>query len=379
MQCQSGPAAAAGFPSGFPEDQMPRRRSPLAGLVTRRRRFLQGSIAVAATLPLGARLATAQSGEVNVYNWDTYIGEDTLDEFTGATGIGVRYDLYASNDELFAKLREGNPGYDVIFPSNDYVERMIAADMLLPLDHDRIPNRSNVDPAFADPVFDPGRKHSMPYFWGTIGIGYRSSVADPKGWADMFASDKYAGRMSLLNDSDVIEVALKYLGYSLNSGDPREIDEAAALLIEAKPMIKAFAPDTGQDLLISGEVDVCMEWNGDILQVMEEDPDLAYVVPEEGSILWEDDMCIPKGGPNPDNAHAFINYILTGEVHGAIAEYIKYPCPNAAALEYIPEEDRNNPSLYPPREVLERCEVAIYKGEEVEAMHEEALTRVLAA
>jgi spermidine/putrescine transport system substrate-binding protein len=358
---------------------MLRRRPLLSCPLLSRRRLLEGSLALAATLPAVSRLALGQSRELNVYNWDTYIGEDTLENFTDETGIAVRYDLYASNDELFAKLREGNPGYDVIFPSNDYVERMIAAEMLMPLDHGKIPNRSNVDPAFADPAFDPGRKHSMPYFWGTIGIGYRKSVADPKAWADMFASDQYAGRMSLLNDSDVIEVALKYLGYSLNSGDPMEIDEAARVLIEAKPMIKAFAPDTGQDLLIAGEVDVCMEWNGDILQVMEEDDDLAYVVPEEGSILWEDDMCIPKGGPNPDNAHAFINYILTGEVHGAIAEYIRYPCPNAAALDYIPEADKNNPSLYPPREVLERCEVSIYKGEQVEALHEEALTRVLAA
>ena len=358
---------------------MLRRRPLLPRSVLSRRRMLQGSLAVAVAVPAIPRLALGQSKELNVYNWDTYIGEDTLENFTDETGITVRYDLYASNDELFAKLREGNPGYDVIFPSNDYVERMIAAEMLMPLDHSKIPNRSNVDPAFADPAFDPGRKHSMPYFWGTIGIGYRKSAADPKAWADMFASDQYAGRMSLLNDSDVIEVALKYLGYSLNSGDPMEIDEAAQVLIEAKPMIKAFAPDTGQDLLIAGEVDVCMEWNGDILQVMEEDDDLAYVVPAEGSILWEDDMCIPKGGPNPDNAHAFINYILTGEVHGAIAEYIRYPCPNAAALDYIPEADKNNPSLYPPRDVLERCEVSVYKGEQIEALHEEALTRVLAA
>ena len=110
-------------------------------------------------------------------------------------------------------------------------------------------------------------------------------------------------------------------------------------MIAIKPKIKAFAPDAGQDLLISGEVDVCLEYNGDILQVMEEDDDLAYVVPEEGSQIWEDCMCIPRGGPNPDNAHAFINFILDAEVHGAIATYVRYPCPNAAALEFIPWAD----------------------------------------
>ena len=157
------------------------------------------------------------------------------------------------------------------------------------------------------------------------------------------------------------------------------IDQAVETLIRNKSKIKAFAPDTGQDLLISGEVDVCLEYNGDVLQVMEEDDDLDYVVPEEGSLLWEDNMCIPRGGPNPENAHSFINFILDAEVHGAIASYVRYPCPNAAALDFIPEEDRNNPGLYPPRAVLERCEVRVYKGEEIESLYAEALTRVLAA
>ena len=344
-----------------------------------RRRFLSGALSVAATLPSLGRLALAQSGQVNVYNWDTYIGETTLEDFTEATGIAVRYDLYASNDELFAKLREGNPGYDVIFPTNDYVERMIAADMLLPLEHSKIPNLANVDPAFADPGFDPGLQHSAPYFWGTVGLGYRKSVANPKAWADLFEGGAHAGRMSLLNSIDTILASLKYLGYSLNTHDPEEIEEAAQALIKIKPKIKAFAPDTGQDLLIAGEVDVCLEYNGDILQVMEEDDDLSYVVPAEGSILWEDNMCIPRGGPSPDNAHAFINFILDAQVHAVIAEYIRYPCPNAAAMAYIPEADREDPAIYPPREVLERCEFAVYKGEQIEGLYQDALTRVLAA
>ena len=358
---------------------MPRNHSSPLRLPHSRRRFLAGSCAIAAALPALGRKSFGQSPQVNVYNWDTYIGETTLDDFTDATGIAVRYDLYASNDELFAKLRGGNPGYDVIFPTNDYVERMIVADMLLPLDHAKIPNRVNIDPAFVDPAFDPGLRHTMPYFWGTVGLGYRKSAADPKAFADLFESDAYAGRIALLNSIDSILAALKYLGHSLNTEDPAVIDQAAEALIRNKSKIKAFAPDTGQDLLISGEVDVCLEYNGDVLQVMEEDDDLAYVVPEEGSLLWEDNMCIPRGGPNPENAHSFINFILDAEVHGAIASYVRYPCPNAAALDFIPEEDRTNPGLYPPRAVLERCEVRVYKGEEIESLYSEALTRVLAA
>ena len=351
---------------------------PGAGLCSRRR-FLRGTLATAVPA-LSPRLARTQGdGVVSVYNWDTYIGETTLEDFREATGLDVRYDLFASSGELFTKLREGNPGYDVIFPSNDYVERMIAAGMIQPLDHGRIPNAANIDPAFADPPFDPGRAYSMPYFWGTVGIGYRRSAAEPTSWADMFASDKHAGRISLLDSIVSIQSALKYLGHSLNTDDPAKVDEAARVLIEAKPRIKEFAPDTGQDLLIVGEVDLCLEYNGDILQVTEEDDDLAYVVPEEGSLLWEDNMCIPRGGPNPENAHTFINFILDGEVHGAIASYVRYPCPNAAAMEYIPEADRTNPSIYPPREILQRCEVPVYKGEKVEQMYADAMTWVLAA
>jgi spermidine/putrescine transport system substrate-binding protein len=344
-----------------------------------RRRFLTGSLAVAASLPMLGRRGLAQALQVNVYNWDTYIGETTLEDFTDATGIAVRYDLYASNAELFAKLRGGNPGYDVIFPSNDYVERMIVADMLLPLDHAKLANIANIDPAFADPAFDPGLQHTVPYFWGTVGLGYRASAASPTAFADLFEGDAYAGRIALLSSVETIRATLKGLGYSLNSKAPAEIAEAAAALIRIKPKIKAFTPDTGQDLLIAGEVDVCLEYNGDILQVMAEDDELAYVVPEEGSEIWEDCMCIPKGGPNPDQAHAFIDFILDAEVHGAIATEIQYACPNAAALAFIPEADRENLALYPPREVLDRCEIAVYKGEEAENLYADALTRVLAA
>lgn len=316
---------------------------------------------------------------VNVYNWDTYIGERTLEQFTEATGIEVRYDLYASADELFGKLREGNPGYDVVFPSNEYLQRMIAAGMLEPLDHGLIPNAANVDRLFADPRFDPGRRHSMPYFWGTIGLGYRRSVDEIGAWADIFASDEHKGRIALLNHSDIIRCALKYLGHSLNTADPAQIEEAAQVLIKAKPNFKAFTPDTGQDLLLSGEVDVALEWSGDILQVMAEDDDLVYAVPAEGTIRWEDDMCIPRGAPHREEAHAFINFILEAKVHGEIASEVKYALPNAAAMEHLPPEDRENPAIYPPQEILAKCEPSFYQGEEVATAYEMALTRVLAA
>ncbi len=357
---------------------MPKRRSHLPVPAISRRRFGQ-TLTVATTAAMLPKLVRAQSKQVNVYNWDTYIGESTIPDFEGETGIKVRYDLFASSDEVFAKLRQGNPGYDVIYPSNEYAARMIAAEMLEPLDHAKIPNFDNLNPEFADPAYDPGREFTLPYFWGTIGIGYRQSIAEVKAWADLFEGDAFDGRMSFLDNKDTIQCSLKYLGYSANTTSQDEINQAADALIKIKPKIKTFTPDTGQDLLISGEVDACSEYNGDILQVMLEDDDLAYTLPEEGSIIWEDVMCVPKDAPHPDAAREWINYIYTPEVHAAIAEYVQYACPNKAARELLPQEMRDNPALYPSEDALKKTEYAKYQGEEIAGMLESALTRVLAA
>ena len=187
-----------------------------------RRAFLAGTGAVAAGLTVAPRFGwSAEEAKLNFYNWDTYIGETTLDDFEDASGIEVKMDLFADNDELFAKLKEGNPGYDVIVPTNDFVERMITADMLVPLDHSKIPNfKANVDEAFQEAEFDPGRKFSMPYMWGTMGIGYRKSRVSgvPDSWKHVFDSDEYSGKIAWLSEI-TLETTLKYLGYSLNSTD----------------------------------------------------------------------------------------------------------------------------------------------------------------
>ncbi len=322
----------------------------------------------------------AEEKKLNFYNWDTYIGETTLDDFGKASGIETKMDLYADNDELFAKLREGNPGYDVIIPTDSYVERMILANMIMPLDHGLIPNRKNIEPVFLDSAFDPGRKYSLPYMWGTQGLGYRKSKVDgvPDSWTWVFDSDRYSGRLALLSEG-VLEVTLKYLGYSYNSKNPAEIKAAEALLIKQKPHIKVFAEDNGQDLLLSGEVDLTMEWNGDILQIMAEDDDISYVVPKEGSNVWQDRLCIPTGAPHPENAHTFINFVLEAEAGAAIADFIQYATPNNAARALLSDDYNKNPAIFPDSETLARCEAAIYLGEDVQRIKDEAWTRVLAS
>ena len=348
-----------------------------------RRRFLAGTGAVAAGLTFAPKQGwSVEEAKLNFYNWDTYIGEDTLDDFKDASGIQVKMDLFADNDELFAKLKEGNPGYDVIVPTNDYVERMLTANMLLPINRSMITNFGNIDPAFQDSQFDPGRKFSMPYMWGTQGIGYRKSAVEgvPDSWKHLFDSDQYAGRIALLGDAtNCLGAALKYLGYSFNSNNPQEIKQAEEMLIKQKPHIKAFADDNGQDLLLSGEVDLTMEWNGDILQVMEEDDDISYVVPKEGAVLWQDCLCIPVGAPHPENAHKFINFILDAEAGAAIADFIYYATPNKAAKALLPDKYTKNPAIFPSDATIARCEPAIYLGEEVQTMYDTSWTRVLAA
>jgi spermidine/putrescine transport system substrate-binding protein len=348
-----------------------------------RRSFLAGTGAIAAGLKFApATVLAAEEKKLNFYNWDTYIGETTLSDFRGESGIDVTMDLFADNDELFAKLKEGNPGYDVIVPTNDFVERMITAEMLQPLDHGRIPNISNIDPTFRDAAFDPGRRFSLPYMWGTIGIGYRKSRMDgtPDSWKWVLDSDRYGGKIALMGDGTaMIQLTMKYLGYPLNDTDPAHILEAQELLIRNKPNVKVFAEDNGQDLLLSGEVDICAEWNGDILQIMAEDDDIGYVVPKEGGLLWQDCMCIPTGAPHPSNAHQFINYILDPEVGASIADFIQYATPNAAARRLLPAEYNSNPAIFPPVETIRRSEVATYNGPDYTRAVDEAWTRVMAA
>lgn len=329
----------------------------------------------------GKIAATGEEPKLNFYNWDTYIGETTLNDFKGASSIDVNMTLFASNDELFAKLRAGNPGFDVIMPSNDFVERMAAADMLMPLDQSLIPNFKNVAPEYTDVSYDPKRKHSMPYTWLTLGIGYRKSKVKtvPDSWKVLFDSDEYKGRIAVLSEAgDMFRLYGKYLGKSVNELTADDIKTIEAMMIKQKPNIKAFHEDNGQDLLLKGEVDLVLEYNGDIAQIMAEDDDIGFVLPKEGSQLNSDNMCIPKGAPHPKNAHAFINYLLDAEAGKKITETILYPTPNQAAKDLMPDDYKSNATIFPAAEQLAKCEYAKYRPD-MQPLYEEAFTRVRAA
>lgn len=348
-----------------------------------RRNFLAalGTSAVAAGFRFPAN--AAEEKKLNFYNWDTYIGETTLADFQAATGIAVKMDLFGDNSELFAKIREGNPGYDVIVPTNDFVQRMATAGLLETLDHSKIPNFANVSADFRDAGFDRGRKHSMPYMWGTMGIGYRKSkVKKPTSWSAVWGEEsaQYAGRIGWLSEpSSMLGMVLRSLGYSFNSTDHGEIMQAAEQLIRYKKNVKGIFEDNGQDLLASGEIDLAVEWSGDIAQLISEDDDIGYAIPDEGSFFWQDCLCIPTGAPHPDNAHAFINFLLDAQIGRDLADYIQYATPNEAAYKLMDEAYRNNPATFPSAAVMANLEPSLYLGEEYSEFIDEQWTRMLSS
>ncbi len=358
-----------------------------------RRSLLQGLGAAAIGLSFGLEACgqktspsgTTSGGEepkLNFYNWDTYTGNTTLADFKAATGIAVNMSLFANNDELFAKLKAGNPGYDVIVPSNETVTRMAEAGLLMPLDHSKLPNFQNMAPEFHDAVFDKGRKYSMPYTFGLIGLGYRKSkIQDkPDSWKWVFESGKYKGRIGLIAESsDLCRVAAKYLGHSVIGVTPEIVKQVEVLLIKQKPNVKVFHHDEGQDLLLAGDIDIVMEYNGDIAQVMREDPDLDFVVPKEGTLLNQDTLCIPAGAPRPDNAHKFLNFVMDAKNGAEISQTILYPSPNAAARALMPDSYKNNPVIFPSPRDLAGSEYGIFEGAEKAQLFEDAMTRIRAA
>lgn len=353
------------------------RRSLLAGL---------GVAAVGFTLEACGNTDSPGAGsatnKLNFFTWDTYIGETTLPDFARETGIRVQTSYFATNDELFAKLKAGNPGYDVIVPSNEFVTRMRQADMLLQLDLGAIPNLSNIAPQFLGQDYDPAPRHSVPYTWLVMGIGYRKSRVNgvPDSWKWLFDSDLYKGRIALLSEAaDLIRLGAKYLGKSINDVDAATAKAVEELLIRQKPNIKTFHEDNGQELLLAGDVDLVLETNGDIAQIAREDPDIGFVVPREGSLLNADTLAIPKGAPRPEQAHKFINYLLDAQAGKHIIETILFPTPNAAAKALMPPSYAANPIIFPTGPGMDASEWGRFEGPEQARAFEEAVTRMRAA
>ncbi len=299
-------------------------------------------------------------GDLFLYNWSEYIDPQLKDDFAAEFGVEVSEDFYDSNEAMQPIISAGNSGYDVIVPSDYMVAIMIASGDLEPLNRDAIPNLANLDDDFASGLpYDPDGAYSVPYQWGTTGLGVNLSVTGedvPRSWGIVFdetMAEQYgtAGSITLLNDPrETLGAALKYLGYSLNTTSEDELNEAKDLVSQARGRILAFESDQYDELLASGDSVVAHGFSGNILVSISEADDpsqYTYFVPDEGGTRWVDNMAIAKDAPHPCTAHAFINFILDAENGAALTNWNSYGSPNAAAEEFIDPEILEDPTIYP--------------------------------
>ena len=303
----------------------------------------------------------ADNGEVNVYNWGEYIDEEVLEQFKDETGIKVNYTTYSDNESMYSTLKNGAAQYDVIIPSDYMISRLISEDGLEKLNFDNIPNYANIDDAYKNMEYDPQNEYSVPYMWGVVGVVYNKTMLDytPTSW-DVLWDENLSGQILMFDNSrDALAIALEKLGYSLNTTDEGELKEAQELLVQQKPLVQAYVMDQIFDKMEAGEAAVGPYYAGDAVTMMEENPDLDFFFPEEGSNYYVDAMCIPKGAANKDNAEAFINFMCDPEIMAANAEYIHYSTPSSAAKELLEEEFKNSPISYPGEDVLKRTEVFV--------------------
>lgn len=292
---------------------------------------------------------------LRVFNWPTYIDPQILSDFEQQYGVRVDYQTYGSNDELLATVTSGSR-HDVVVPSDYMLERLRHEGLLAPLHLAAMPNLTNLDPLFVSPVFDPGNRYCVAYQWGTVGIGYniKATGREIHSWHDLF-DPAFAGRVALLDDARVMLGAMLLAqGISPNSTREAEVSAAADLLRRHENQIAIYLADSGQDALAAGEVDLVVEYNGDILRLMEQNPDIRFVLPDEGSIIWTDSMCVLASSTEGDLAEQFINYMLDAQVGARLSSYVRFSSPNRASLAYLPASDQANPVLYPSAELRRR-------------------------
>lgn len=301
---------------------------------------------------------------INVYNWGEYISdgseENTLNvnaEFTNLTGIKVNYTNYATNEELYAKLKGGGASYDIIIPSDYMISRMIHENMLQKLDFGNIPNFKYITDTFVNPEYDPQNEYSVPYTWGTVGIIYDTTMIDilPEeiDW-DILWNEDYSDRILMFdNPRDAFAIAEIRLGYSLNTESFEELEKCADLLKEQKTVIQAYVMDEVFDKMGAGEALVAPYYAGDAVTLMDEYEDLGFVTPKSGTNLFIDAICIPAGAKQKEAAEMYINFMCEPDIAYATTSYIGYSTPNSAAFDMLDEETQNDKVSYPDSEYLD--------------------------
>ena len=312
---------------------------------------------------IGERLA--------LFIWPDYLDPELVDEFERTYGVRVSIDYYDTNEAMIAKLGVGGAGqYDLVVASDYAVEVLTQQGLAQRLDRANIPNFDNLDPRFMDPPFDPGNAYSIPYQWGTTGLGVRTDLVRDSSrivpsWAMVFDPERAIGPFTMLSDPrETIGAALIYLGYSANSTNADELAAAERLLMAQRDRVLTYAPfATARDLLGSGDATVAHNYSGDVLMVRDEVPAVRYLIPEEGSMIWTDNLMVPASAPNKRLGEVFINFILDAGVGARLSNFTFYATPNAAALALVAPELRADRSIYPDSAVLGKLEIARDVGE----------------
>ncbi len=329
---------------------------------------------------------------INVYNWGEYIANgddgcmDVNKEFEELTGITVNYTLFDTNESMYAKIKSGSSSYDLIFPSEYMVSRMIQEDMLQELDFSKIPNFQYIDEKFINPEYDPENKYSVPYTWGTVGLIYNYDKLgfDPESW-DVHWDRAYGGEILMFSNSrDAFGLTLKRLGYDINSQEKAELDHAAQELKAQKPLVQAYVMDQIFDKMQGNEAMLAPYYAGDAVNMMAENESLRFVIPQEGSNWFVDSVCMPKPAESLDAdrylaAHMYINFLNEPNVAVENIEYIQYSTPNLAAKELLDDEIKNNPVIYPDDELLANCQAYVNLDNETNLYMDQLWTELMSA
>lgn len=307
--------------------------------------------------------SSGANGKVVVYNWGDYIDPEINDQFTKETGIKVVYSEYANNEEMYASVEPGNVSYDVLFPSDYMIEKMINNNMLQKIDMSKIPNYEKINAEFKGLPYDVNNEYSVPYMWGTMGIVYDTTkVTQPVTSWDILWDSQYDDQIFMYDsERDSIMVALKKLGYSMNTRDEKELEEAKELLIKQAPLVLAYVGDEGKNKMINGEASLMLAWAGDAMVMLAENPNLSYVVPEEqGSNWFVDGIVIPNNATNVEQAYEYINFLCRPDVAAKNAEYIGYSTPINEAKELLPDEIKNSEVAYPDASLLSNPKMEMF-------------------
>ena len=327
--------------------------------------ILIGTILVACLVLFGIRkrfeTATAGSKDtIIVYNWGDYIDPELITQFEEETGYKVIYETFDSNEAMLTKIKQGGTNYDIAIPSEYTINKMVKENLLEKLDYSKIKGIEHIDPRFLHQSFDPENTYSIPYFWGTLGIVYNTKVY-PEGylkeWRDLWKPELKDYILFIDGAREMMGIALQTLGYSLNEKDETIVKEAGKYLKTLMPNAKAIIADEMKTYMIQGEANIAVTFSGEAAKMLNENEDLAYVVPSEGTNLWFDNIVIPKTVGNKEGAYAFINFMLRPEIAAKNAQYVGYATPNKDALALLPEEVTSDESFYPSEEAMEKMEV----------------------